>query len=260
MNARDLIPTISRARDYHVYTGNSRYLDFWQDDGRAILGHRGVGARAELKRRLDRGLLAPYPTPISGQLSRSLSRLLPGRSAFRWYSDAGKAAQAISHYLGIASYDLRLVADPATGKTSDGCMIWRPFLEEASALANVVLPILPFPGAGWLIFLAFRDPIDSETDPSDPVSPAYLAAIKRSIFDLISYRARATVTDWTYFDIPIFRRRGPYLELLCEESGFRSLYRAALDLGIMLAPEFGAPSIVPGSYGVGEVQQMNRLR
>jgi glutamate-1-semialdehyde aminotransferase len=56
----DEIPPIRRARGFRLYDGaGRRYLDLWQADGNAILGHRGAGMVTAVKAALDRGLAAP---------------------------------------------------------------------------------------------------------------------------------------------------------------------------------------------------------
>ena len=44
------IPPVRRARDYHIYDESGRrYLDFYQDGGRAVLGHRPPNVAKTLK-------------------------------------------------------------------------------------------------------------------------------------------------------------------------------------------------------------------
>ncbi|MDR1129249.1 MAG: hypothetical protein LBL20_08050, partial [Treponema sp.] len=74
-----LIPAISRARDFRLYTPDGRRLvDLWQYGGRAILGHTPPSVLREMKNTAERGLFAPLPGPQERRFLKALSALLPG--------------------------------------------------------------------------------------------------------------------------------------------------------------------------------------
>ncbi len=257
MNAYDLLPPVCRARDYHIYDRKRRYLDLWQEGGRALLGHRGGRAKTEFKRRLDKGLLAAYPSPATKRLERALSDMLPGRRTFRWYSDRSTLWAAVSE--SVAGAAAPAVVDPAVDDGASEVMYWRPFLESRSAEARVVFPVVPMPGTGWLSFVAFEREFPADFRPSDPVSPALLEAIRRSIYDLASFASSLDRRVWEAFDADMWTRRGPYLTLRPNIGDFRSLFRDFLDHGIILSPEPTAPSIAPAVFDAGEIRYLRQI-
>lgn len=256
MNGRDLLPEFSRARDYFLYDGTRRYLDLWQEDGHALLGHRPGRAKSLIKQELDRGLLAAYPTRGTGLLHRALSDLFPERSSFRWYTDGGRFRELVEILLGHTGKDLR-IPDPAVNDdSSDGVMIWRPWLEDRSRKARIVLPVLPLPGSGFLTVAAIRDGLPDRIVPSDPV-PGYLSTtLARIVYDLTTHLRGFDTSMWSRFDARWWDRRGPYLRLRCAPDEFLGVYRRFLDAGIILAPEYGKPSIVPASFDEGSVRRI----
>lgn len=68
--------SVRRARDWRLYDqAGGRYVDFWQADGAAFLGHRPRGLGALAGAEIDRGLWGPHPTAWPGRLDRALERL-----------------------------------------------------------------------------------------------------------------------------------------------------------------------------------------
>ncbi|MDA3948299.1 MAG: hypothetical protein PF508_03650 [Spirochaeta sp.] len=67
---------VRRAREWYLYDQDgTRYLDFWQADGAAFLGHRPDGYARLAKAEIDRGLWTAVPTPWPGRLERALAEL-----------------------------------------------------------------------------------------------------------------------------------------------------------------------------------------
>ena len=65
-----------RARRWWVYDQRgTRYLDFWQADGAAFLGHRPAGLSRVASAEIDRGLWEALPTPWPHRLRRALASL-----------------------------------------------------------------------------------------------------------------------------------------------------------------------------------------
>jgi hypothetical protein len=261
--ARALIPPIRRARGYRLYGSRRRYLDLWQDDGHALLGHRPNRVKSVVKQSLDRGLLAAYPTVETARVERALSVLLGDRRGFRWYYRPERFRSAVSEFLGAASRDFEVI-DPAGTDGPDRpeapVMLWRPWISDRSADAPVVLPVVPFPGSGWLTFVATKSPLDPDFHPSDAVSPCWLAGISRAIYDLVDHLGDFDASVFDRFDSPHWDRTGPYLRLRCREGEFLSVYRNFLDRGMILSPYFGAPSIVPAEFDPGELGALSGVR
>src|SRR6056297_2680366 len=72
------IPVIRRARGYRLYdTHGNRYIDFYQNAGAAMNGHRPDGALRIFKATAAKGLWAEYPTVWKGRLERQFRQLFP---------------------------------------------------------------------------------------------------------------------------------------------------------------------------------------
>ncbi len=219
---RALLPPIRRARGFYLYDyDGNRYLDCWQNGGRALLGHSPRGLSTRLKNVLSTGLLAELPSVHGRRLERALLRLLgpdpgPDRRVY-WYRDEERARRAVSAGFGADSpvtHAFGRPYDPAVGGVSArgpaagpgagrggpvsgaahaaaavSVALWRPFLpprtaEAAEAAsAPVLLPVLPFPGgfAPRVVAVASEGP---ELPESDPVSPLLLAGLERMVLAL----------------------------------------------------------------------------
>ena len=256
--AWDLLPSFRRAREFRLYDGARRYLDLWQEDGHALLGHRPGRVRLQIKQQLDRGLIAAYPSLEANRLVRALSDLLPERAAFRWFVNVARFRGFISELIGGVTPSE--IVDPAViDDESESIMVWRPWLGQASRRARIVLPVIPMPGAGWLRIVGVTDELSEEFYPSDPVSPCWLSAVRSSVYALKSHLETFDSAVWTYFDCALWFRRGPYLRLRCEPARFRSLYREFLSHGMILSPEWSKPSIAPSVFDSGEVNPIHDI-
>lgn len=254
-NAIDLFPKIRRARGFRVYdTGGNRYLDLFQDGGRAILGHRPDRVGIALKNTISKGLLSDYPSVYENRFSRALQGLLPGHAEFRWYRSHERAIIAASEHLGrpLRQSD---IADPA-GPAPEGAeaAYWRPFHVQAGAEVN--LPILPFPESWAAAVIAFRNRPGNSVPPSDTVSAVTLAGMCRSVYDLIKYTGEQDGAMWERFSCSLFHRSGPYLTLKCGAERFRAVFEAYLAHGVLLSPYYPGPSILPGEFSEGEIQRV----
>lgn len=67
---------VRRAREWRLYDqSGDRYVDFYQADGAAFLGHRPPGLARSVAAEIDRGLWAPLPTPWRARLEKALVQL-----------------------------------------------------------------------------------------------------------------------------------------------------------------------------------------
>lgn len=270
------LPPIRRARDYRLYGENGkRYLDLWQAGGRALLGHRSERVLTELKNHVSRGLLADLPSIHERRLVKALGLLMPGFSEFRIYRNAASLLDALSAF-GGSGFEAEGLPDPATAET-DGLplALWRPFLsEEVGALPGgdsppggaaategrggpaVAVPVLPFPSSGAPAVAAFRDPPGERARSGEVVSPALLAALSKSIFQLIRFREEYTEHLWRSFDAPFWRRKGPYLVARGSREEYAALFGRLLEKGILISPRYPGPSIVPAIFTEGEIKPL----
>ncbi len=252
------IPSYRRARGYRIYGNDGRrYLDFYQDDGHAILGHRQPRVVLEMKNLLSRGQIAPYPSRLHSQTTQAVKNLIPGLEEVRIYRSEERAISAagchLKRELGTAD-----VCDPALpGACSGGLNLWRPFLEGEKTDAPLIFPVLPLSVPPAPAVLAFFEKPSGEVPPSDSCSPVALAALKRSIFELIEYVKSCERSHWCWFDsVSIWSRKGPYLTLNVQKARFARLFNEMLEDGILLSPRYPGPSIIPGEFSVGEIARI----
>jgi hypothetical protein len=281
-----LIPAISRARGFRLYTPDGRRIvDLWQYGGRAILGHNPPAVLREMKNTAGRGLFAPFPGPQEKRLLKALSALLPG-CGFRLFPDD----TALRRFL-AASGIPAAVRDPALSPAAAGLsaaagspvepfpppVLWRPFLDgkprTASPVENAasfLIPVLPLPWAGAPRVLAF-DIADAAAMAAAPagagelLSPVILAAASRAVYDLAAALGRGRPAFPKITRVlsrgGFWRRRGIYLSpaTVPGDKGYTALFRRFLDAGYLLPPGPDEPLILPEELSPGEEAKLAAL-
>lgn len=252
-NAFDLIPIIQRARGYRVYDINGkRYLDLYQDGGRAILGHRPDRVGLALKNTISKGLLSDYPSVYTLRFVRALKTLLPDQSDFRWYCSMENALKAASQHLG-SPLVFSDVKDPVFSHSDQtSAALWRPFLNSINS--QVTFPVLPFAKSWTPTVVAFRERPGDDVFSSDCISGAILSGMCRSVYDLMRYVGAEGETDWETFNSPVWDRKGPYLLPKCDVDRYSIIFKRLLQNGIIISPFYPGPSILPGEYSPGEIK------
>jgi hypothetical protein len=257
------LPPIRRARGFRLYSqAGVRFLDLYQDDGGAILGHRAPGVVREMKDALARGLAARLPSVCELRLEKAVGRLVPGYAAVRAYPCADSALLAASAFLGrpLSSGD---VQDPARGEGEAPAAYWRPFLPSAESQESaVVFPVLPVGGTRGPVPVCFRSRPPEDAAPSRPVPPFLLAGMLRGIAELAAAERDervASVVDGAIAGSRCWRRRGPYITALFERARYPEVFRAFLEAGVLLSPAFPGPSILPAEASEGERSALARL-
>jgi hypothetical protein len=269
MSGVGAVPPIRRARDYHLYDERGRrYLDLYQNGGRAVLSHRPPGLAKRIKGVVDQGLWGSFPSVYESRLERVLGELIPGYPLVRVYAHAARAVE-------IAGGE---VADPAVataaGTPTDRptAAWWRPFLPASSDPGDgerpqLLLPVLPFPAS------FSPQPIcavaGTVLPPSEAVSPLLLAGLTHASHLLAAAdtagagTAGAAVVDpVALFDereLALWRRRGPYLTLRCAPQRFEELFAAFLEAGIVINPTFPGPSVLPRWCSRGEFEKFVKV-
>ena len=283
---RPALPEIRRARDYHLYGAHGRrYLDLYQNGGRAILSHRPKGLAKRLKGVVDQGLWGDYPSVHIRRLEKVLRTLFPAYPEVRLYATAERAVAAAGG----------AVADPAIGER-DGAggsraAWWRPYLPADSS--ELLLPVLPFPASfAPQPVCAVRSGLLPDSDAVSPVllaglvQAAHLIAAVPSVEDAAAavpgapsapgaggaagaggYGAAGPVPDAAVYPITLFddraltlwSRRGPYLQLRCGEESFSGVFSVFLDAGIIINPVFPGPSILPQWCSRGEFEKFVKV-
>ncbi|MDR2516947.1 MAG: hypothetical protein LBC88_06145 [Spirochaetaceae bacterium] len=263
-----LLPAISRARGYRLYTAaGTRLLDLWQYGGRAVLGHKPEGMIRELKNAAERGLFAPFPSPYAGRFIRALSALFPGKH-FRVYP--GEAA--LREDLAGAGFPRVPFPDSALPRHRNGPGIlpvyWRPFADVPPGA--VFVPVLPFPFTPSPAVLALAPEEAARFFPGmgdapgvyplGTPAPVVLAPAIRAVYSLIASPARK-ITAFPkirrvleHQTTAVWRRRGIYLSrtVAADEDAWTALFRRFLAAGFLMPPERNAPLILPGVLSPGE--------
>ncbi len=252
------MPLVVRAREYHLYDRDGvRYLDFFQNHGRAILGHRPDGMLRAIKGTASRGLLAEYPTVHRGRLEKIVERLLPTYRAVRLYDNRRHAVEALQQVFGSGDAPL-VIADPAVADIEAGQSVafWRPFLADVEVTAEVLIPILPFPGNFVCEIVCVRDAaLADELPPSDAISPLVLDLMVKTVGSLLSMGSEQKKRFFreTALHPMMARSCGPYCMSGLDEAAYREFHAAALAANVVLPPGSGIPMILPPYWTDGEI-------
>ncbi|NBB91213.1 MAG: hypothetical protein GVY23_08415 [Spirochaetes bacterium] len=271
------LPEIRRARDYHLYdTYGRRYLDFYQNGGRAILSHRPKGLAKRLKGAVDQGLWGAYPSVYSRRLEKVLRGLFPAHPEVRLYASAERAVAAaggtvVDPALGAGSRE----EAEASGRAVDGprAAWWRPSLPAADA--ELLLPVLPFPASfAPQPVCAVRPGVLPDSDAVSPVplsglvqAAHLIASAADALAAAANLDAAGPVPDAAVYpitlvderDLTLWHRRGPYLQLRCTGERFPGVFAAFLDVGIIINPVFPGPSILPQWCSRGEFEKFVKV-
>jgi hypothetical protein len=246
-----LVPAVTRASDFRLYTAGGRLVDLWQNGGAAVLGHTPPSLLKELKNTASRGLYSPLPHFSEGRYIKALTRIFPGRN-FRLYA--------------APPPELKELVAKGTAA------LWRPFLDPTAPLSvpenSPPVLILVVPGIqGWhdnfplgLCVLAIEPSFENTLPPSDFLSPVLLAVAARGLYDLIAATAKRASPSFPRIAKALknsdcrWRQQGIYLWLKQEPSKeeWAELFRCFLEKGFLLPPVSYQPAILPGVMSQGE--------
>jgi hypothetical protein len=261
------MPQIKRARDYHLYdTKGRRYLDFYQEGGKALLGHKPDRLSVRLKNMVGKGLYASYPGIYESRLQNALTKLLPEYRKIRIFGDFADALDYLSKITG-RNVSKKDIAEPVFeavhgvnwgSKSKEGGAIswWRPFLMEK--FPDIILPILPLPGLSYPVIVAEKS--RKEEFLSQPVSALVLDALCRVVHNLIGFQAGVWPESWKTEAFPIkqFLKNGPYLYFGGTEEEYREVCKAGLETGVVFAPFHPSISIIPAKFDAGELRAFHK--
>ena len=266
-NRLRLLPPIRRSRQWRLYAEDGRrFLDFWMDGGRSLLGAKGRTLGTVAKAAVDTGLTRPFPSIHEARLEKALLARYPGYAAVRLFRDEGRAAAAAAAFLppGEILETLMPFAEHYSAPVADAAGVVTPGVTALGVTTpGVTTPRFPCPAAFAPAVLLFRDAQAARTVSSDLLPPLSLACAHRAIFELIRFEEDYTEELWKKTDRrlgPYFERRGPYLRpraaLTAGEGGYDRLFAAALGAGILLSPDPAQPSMVPGEFDDGELHKL----
>jgi hypothetical protein len=242
------LPPIRRARLWRLYAEDgARYLDFWMDKGRSILGAKGTGIGTAAKAAIDMGLTRPFPSVRERRLEKTLLAAYPPYKAARFYVDEGHARVAAS----LVSSDTTIA-------------VLRPFGEHlgqdsVAQASRIAMPMLPCPSVLSPVVLLFAEEADATKAGGELLAPALLSSAQRALYEFDRFRLTYNETLWRRSDRrlgPYFERKGPYLFPLCAESAYEAFFSAALGGGALLSPLYEEPSLIPGDFDDGELAHL----
>lgn len=265
-----LLPSVHRARDCRLYDrrGN-RYLDLWRNGGRALLGHRPDLAYKELKKVLQKGVVAEYPSIYTDRLKKALRRMIPGNWEIRLFSSwerALSAARELLHRKGQERLpNLEVVVEPyrctdpeLVGRDPGGAVFYRPFYAFPYHKVPLVVPLVPFPGAFAPQPLLIGEVFAKEELPlDDPISPVLAATLTRTVFNLIQL-SKATLPPWEEWELPGWSRISCYLIPRFDLSQYHRVFVAFMERKILIPPLPEDPLILPMEWSKGEKALVER--
>jgi hypothetical protein len=270
-NLLRLLPPIRRARLWRLYAENGRrFLDLWMDGGRSILGAKGTNLGTAAKAAIDMGLARPLPSVWERRLEKSILEAFPGYVGVRFYRNMDSALAELACLRGVKDGPVTLI-DPATRETDADrtrdpltvrvadALVLRPF---ASFLPQVpgadgipyALPLLPCPASfapGAILFRA-----DAVAPHGELAPPIALSTAVRALRELDRLTLTYTEAHWKRAEkrlSPFFERQGPYLYPRHTRTEHEAFFRAALDAGLLVSPEYTHPSLVPPDFDDGEL-------
>jgi len=213
---------VRRTRQWWLYDqAGDRYLDFWQADGSAFLGHRPRGLGRLVEAEIDRGLWAPVPTAWPGRLERALARLA-----------------AVAELPSLTPIHGRPPADHLDSRR------WLPLCHPADRPSGGAPPtvVVPVPGVTLGSTWEFSE-----------ISPMIVAALTRMTLALTDYlssgpaQQRVAQAEETAVP-PGYRRSGVWMLPVEESPRFHwAAWRTvAAERGILLPPDGATPLVIPG--------------
>ena len=247
----NLYGPVTRAWDCFLYTKKGvRLTDLFLENGRAILGWDGKSSFTMLKNTLNRGQTGGFICEENERLEKAVSELLTSKRKIFFFSnkmDALKAGLAISpestsFWKPWNSNDAKNCACDATCDV--GCDI------TCDVSSVVITPPLPWTDSIYILAVKTEE---IAAKNAEPVSKLYLpfavkVALTRSIYNLIAELKIREEKDWFIYDTVLtkyWKRLGPYLYPKIPKENYEAFVMHCLKNGILINPDYNAPSIVP---------------
>ena len=263
-------PLIKRVRGYRLYTDNSeKYLDFFQEGGKAILGSKPRGFSLALKNEIEKSNFYNYPSGYFKKIAKAFSKLAGDISQkteenqlnISYFKTEEEVSQYVSEKEGKNySFCKDLSPDFAKNNSSsqdDGLVyLWFPFcgssLKQYLDNFTYVVPVLPFPGDfAPVILLSLNTSIENNYIPS----PVVLSGINNIIYNLIKFLEEDPYIHWREYTSmlnKIWRAKGPYLIPVYNEKNHELIFKNFLEKKILIQPCYGKMSVLPAEISEGE--------
>ena len=259
-----LIPVLKRARGYRLYDyrGN-RYLDLYQNNGHALLGHHSFGLSTVIKDVVSKGIITDLPSIYAKRLEKIVLEFIPGYRSFRIVSSMERALDLASLHLGrkIGRED---ICDPLLhpeGMEKSDISYWRPLLPEtvSGTDSEILFPIIPFAMGCSPITVCFRHSVPEEFPDSDIITPVILAGALRTLFNIKKYRLPPWFREDLIKGTAGWIQRGIYIYPDFDLDIYKEVFMSFLKESVLLSPLYPGPSILPAEASPGEVKKMIKL-
>lgn len=235
--------TVKRARSCFLYTKKGvRLTDLFQQNGRAILGWDAGNAFTFFKNTLNRGTTGFFRCEEKSQVEKSVETLLNSKRKIFYFNSKQEALKA------------------GLNLSPESTSIWTPWNQSGIDFTTITSIIFtpPLPWTDSFYILALKKEIFEASSGAnentglikgDVKLPYPLeTAIARANYNLAAVLNERQEKDWFIYDTVLtkyFERKGPYLYSKVPESKYDEFIEHCLDCGIVINPNFNAPSIVP---------------
>ena len=255
------LPPIKRVRGYRLYTDSSeKYLDFFQEGGKALLGSKPRGFSLALKNEIEKSNFYNYPSGYLKKITKGISKLAGGNSvSISYFKTEEEMAGYVSEKEGkkyslckdVAPHDLE-----GPGLHAETIYLWYPFcgssLKQYLDDFTYVLPVLPFPGdIAPLILLSSTVHTENNYIPS----PVALSGLNNIIHNLIKFLEQEPYIHWREYTSmlnKIWKAKGPYLIPVYKKEAHEMIFKNFLEKKILIQPYYGQISVLPAEISEGE--------
>lgn len=247
------LPVIKRAREYRIYDDKGRrYLDLFQESGKALLGHRQHKLSLDLKNTISRGLLSAYPSVYHRRIEKVLRKIIPaGYNGIFVSSDMQQIFKAFPGIIG-RSFTYQDIAEPLLDETGE-LTWWRPFLKVE--YPDIIFPVVPLTGS-------FAFTVAAVKQKNYSFSCSGISALTAIAVSRVLHNLDALISEDPYsrlkMQLPGWDRKGPYLVFKGDEKQYNKIYMTGLKTGVLLSPGFPSFSIIPACYDEGEIRAFLR--
>lgn len=265
------VPAIRRARGWRLYTENGlRILDFYQDEGRGIMGWKADGATRLAKALLDKGLTAPYPSMWQKRLEKAVLAWKQAYAAVMIFDTEPEAEQVLNQ--------LSCIVEQELNKATAFSHLEMPFSEylpaeqqgrtgnESEKMVALVRLPLPRSIAPGIVLLA-KQAVQllreyNQVQQHAPVAAFKLGAAVKSLQSFERFQAYYNEKLWEKVDPYIeklFSRTGPWLFPEYSTSEHERVFLDCLEKGILISPNHDIPSLIPGEFDLGEIKVLAEI-
>lgn len=277
------LPVISRARGWRLYGADGkRYLDLWADGGRSIAGRRSGASGRIAKESIDRGLDAAFPSFWEGRLRKAMLAWLPGYSSLWFFASETEALLALAS--GDGDFAARIGRGASLSEALNGFAARlrvespfggyrRDYKADAGGTAfdgRMAIAVLPLANAwsfGVVLGKGLENSGEAAIFPCEAFGSAVpaikLATAARALADFRTFEKGYGEKEWSVIDpfvSGIFTRLGPWLYPAYPASEHDRIFSDCLAKGIVISPEYGEPSLVPGEFDAGEVAALPAIK